>query len=111
MFAAVTPERLPAPTPTELREYLGMSLGQLGWVVAAVLAVGLLLFALAYLSRRRRYELSNEDPLRPRRHHHHRHHRRHRTHVTYTQRNPTLAETGGLPPLRPPQPPPDKPPA
>jgi len=35
-------------------------------------------------------------------HHSHRHHRHHRRkhHHTYTRRFPTLAETGGLPPIR-----------
>ncbi len=38
-------------------------------------------------------------PAEPRRHH--RRHRRHRHHGSHSHRNPSLQETGGLPPLRP----------
>jgi len=52
--------------------------------------------------------VTDSDPDDSAQHHHHHHHgRRHRRHKKhrsqsrYHHRNPTLAETGGLPPVRP----------
>jgi len=55
--------------------------------VFALVAIGALIWVLYFRKTRRRHR---------RKHHHHREHR---------AINPTLAETGGLPPARPPDPP------
>lgn len=61
-------------------------------VVGVILAVGLLLFLVVYYIKRGRDASDGGSG-----HHHHRHRKRLRTH---RPRNPTLAETGGLPPIR-----------
>jgi hypothetical protein len=74
-----------------------------------VLSVLLILWARRYARRSKRHRREHHVEARPavtenqgsRRHHRHRH-RHHRRHHSVEQRgkNPTLAETGGLPPLR-----------
>jgi hypothetical protein len=81
------------------------------------LAVAVALFIWAFFIRKRRPTdprlkaiepgpLEDPEANQETHHHHHhgRHHRRHKKHRSQTshrQRNPTLAETGGLPPIRP----------
>jgi cytochrome c-type biogenesis protein CcmH/NrfF len=59
----------------------------------ALAAIGVLLWAVVFRKKRRR-----------------KHHHKHRTHHESRNPNPTLAETGGLPPLRPSEKPSDQPP-
>lgn len=74
----------------------------------ALLLVVVSLVAWAYLVRSRRRERSRRYSRYGHRHHHHRHrgvrlfgsHRRRRRRRKERPRNPTLAETGGLPPPR-----------
>jgi len=93
-------------------------------VLGVILAVALAVFFWAVIFRK-------EGKTRHKHHHHHHHHRtsyreqfkigvggikelfrrhRHRRHRHHRQINPTLAETGGLPPLREPDKPPPPPP-
>ncbi len=89
--------------------------------VVAVISAGIFIWAAFFRKRRKRRhsyerwhkrkdqaeESSSKSSHHPgashRRHRHHRHHRE-------RPRNPTLAETGGLPPIRTPQNPPGSPP-
>jgi hypothetical protein len=90
-------------------------------ILGLAVLVGLSFFAWAFFFRKRRpadphrqvIEAGSTDdqgePTKGDRHHHHGHRRRHHRHrhTSHTHRNPTLQETGGLPPLRPEdQPPP-----
>jgi hypothetical protein len=83
----------------------GSTVAQIPIYVGALLVVALAVFAWAAFFRRQR---------QPRRHSHHHHHHRHRSRSASRHSQPaeaparprTLAETGGLPPLRSQQPPP-----
>jgi len=79
---------------------------------AAVLGLSLLLilWARRYVRRSKRHRHEHRSESRPvgqeesspRHHHRHRHHHRRRRHSREERgSNPTLAETGGLPPIRP----------
>ena len=115
--------------PLNPTQPLGKSGGLLLRDVLVIVATGLLLalvlvlWARWYVKRRRHHrhesrsavaptiEVDEEAGHPPRHHHHHHHrhrHRRRRRHEEFRTRNPTLAETGGLPPARP-DPPPTQP--
>jgi len=87
-------------------------------ILGLAMAVALALFVWAFFIRKRRpadprmkaiepgpiTEAEPEEESHHRHHRHGRHHRRHKKHRSQTRhrhRNPTLAETGGLPPVRP----------
>lgn len=89
---------------------LWSELGPLTIVLGAVLLLGLVLFFAVYLWKRAPVE---DVVSAAGAHHHHPHRGKRRKRLRqHRPRNPTLAETGGLPPLRdepppsPPQPPP-----
>lgn len=104
------------PTSSSLS---GHGLREVLLVLGLAMVLGLLLFVWAYLAhkgRRRHHhhsrpsqpsprpegkspELSSARRMRPR--------RRRRNHPDNLPRNPTLGETGGLPPIRPEEPPPE----
>jgi len=90
----------------------GLMFKDMVFIGAAVLGLSLLLilWARRYVrhSKRHRHEHRSESPparqeesnTRHHRRHRHRHRRRHHSHEERGN-NPTLAETGGLPPIRP----------
>ena len=119
IFLSIVPE-LPEPGFR-----LGLSSRELASVVAAALLVGIAGFIWAVYFRKRPRDGSSHPHSR---HHHHHHHqsaqesapagngadavngeskrrRRRRRRREHRPRNPTLAETGGLPPIRTEQPP------
>jgi hypothetical protein len=89
----------------------GAQLGQIITVAAVILAVGALLFLIVYLVKRKNTGgvAAAEASAEPRRHRHHGlfhgGRRRRKRLQEHRPRNPTLAETGGLPPLRAGEPP------
>jgi hypothetical protein len=91
---------------------LGAQIYQILILAGIILAVGAMLFLVVYLFKRRGSNASDSSNSRHRhRHRRHRHwhsHRRRKRLTEHRGRNPTLAETGGLPPLRP-EPPPKPP--
>ncbi len=97
----------PMPPVTKTTGLVFRDIVLIGAAVIA-LSVVLLFWARRYVqhSRHHRHEhrSSTLPDERPPTHHHHRHRHRHR-HRQHSQpagtRNPTLAETGGLPPIRP----------
>ncbi len=81
----------------------GRWIGEVVAIVAAVSLLTLLLLVWASYFRRRRRRHSHHhahDHGEQRQHSGHRRRRRHRHGGKETKRNPTLAETGGLPPAR-----------
>jgi hypothetical protein len=91
-------------TPKELRN----SSSDHFIILVALLGVTFVLLLLAVIFRnrlrklksRRRYHSTESDPDEPsERRHHRKHRRRHSSHQEFPK-NPTLAETGGLPPRR-----------
>lgn len=98
------------PSPTETlggwRNTPGMGQDLLTVVGMAMVLLGLLMFWARFLRRRKRQRrhsdavvADGQDENRQEQHHSHRHrHRRRRR--EHRGRNPTLAETGGLPPPR-----------
>ena len=90
-------------------------------VVCVTVIIASLLFLWAYFGRRSRrkqygrysraiYKNEPGAAAAEQQHHAHRHRRKRRhNHPGSFPRNPTLAEAGGLPPLRPDEPPPPKP--
>jgi hypothetical protein len=111
-FAAQTPdalsEHLGSREPSKL---LGLSVRDVALLVGLAGLIGLALFLWAYLTRRdRRRYLSRSagyhaehTPSAPR-DERVRVRKRRRDHPENLRRNPTLQETGGLPPLRPDEP-------
>jgi hypothetical protein len=110
--AVVGPDRSPyEPPPLDFQpsRLAGLASRDLLLVLGACAVLGLMLFLWAYLTRRDRLNRSsNGSPVIYRSHrdaehairrHHHR--RRRRRHEEEYPRNPTLKETGGLPPPRP----------
>lgn len=112
-FAARTPdalsEQLGGREPSKL---FGLSVRDIALLVGVAGLIGLTLFLWAYLARRdrRRYlsrsgghhaEHAHSAPPRDERV---RVRKRRRDHPENLRRNPTLQETGGLPPLRPDEP-------
>ena len=93
--------KLKSPLGTETMMILGLGLG-----------LGLALFAWAFFFRKRRPNdphrqvieagsMKNDGAPAQGGHHGHRRHRHRRRQSSHSHRNPTLQETGGLPPLRP----------
>ncbi len=112
------------PNPLNPAQSLGKTSGLLLRDVLVIVATGLLLafilvlWARWYVKRRKHHRHEARSTVTPalepeeerghhaHHHHHHRHrHRRRRRHEEFRNRNPTLAETGGLPPVRPDPPP------
>lgn len=112
-LAVAAPDRNPyEPPPLDFQPSRlgGLASKDLWLIVGACAVLGLLLFLWAYLTRRDRFERSSDgSPViyRSRRdveragHRHHHRRRRRRHHEEEYPRNPTLRETGGLPPPRP----------
>jgi hypothetical protein len=130
LLAAAAPDRL-APESLPLPESKTSNLTtfqtlDLLLICGAALVMALILFLWAYLTRKNRQQEVADDRgarilTRPDTHHsHHSSHHRHARKVRIRKRrveseeafgrNPTLAEAGGLPPLRPeePEPPPSQ---
>jgi hypothetical protein len=107
LFAQFSPaEKLQLPTTKTSPE--------LFWVLVAIGAIVLVIIAWALFFRRRPDEVSGWGPARSHYHepsadlgskssHGSRRRRRRRRRREHRPRNPTLAETGGLPPVRPEQ--------
>lgn len=108
-FAAADPlaTELPEATPTLL---FGMRLRDLLLLIGVILLVANVLFVWVYLNRRSRRAVASANPraiIRAERHEpdddgriRYRKKRRRRAHPENLPRNPSLAETGGLPPIR-----------
>lgn len=98
----------PPPLDFQPSRLGGLASKELWLVVGACAVLGLMLFLWAYLTRRDRFDRSNDgssviyrsrrDVERAGRRSHR---RRRRHHEEEYPRNPTLRETGGLPPPRP----------
>lgn len=88
---------------------LGAQVHQILLVAGVLLGLGALLFLAVYLAKGKRRHgplpQGNAHGRRRHRHGHHPPHRHRRRRQEHRPRNPTLAETGGLPPLRPEDPP------
>jgi hypothetical protein len=118
MSSAILTPLISSPTAT-VKFWLNMQ-GETGYVLITLLLLALIVLAVFI------WAAFVRDPGR-RRHHHHRHHsatweqpandgkrehhRHRRKHARDLPRNPTLAETRGLPPVRPQPPEPPAPPA
>lgn len=103
----------PEITAPETSKLFGLNVRDLVLLVAVAALIGSALFLWAYLSRRGRHRhLARsphsldrvERPSRDSRQDRMRVRKRRREHPDNLPRNPTLGETGGLPPLRPDEP-------
>ena len=98
--------------------YFGLGLREILLIVGVAVVLGLLLFLWAYLTHKRRSHRHSSDQLsRPiyradkmtpeQSAKRMKLKKRRRSHPDNLPRNPTLGETGGLPPIRPDEPPPE----
>lgn len=113
LAAAVPSNNDPGIEPNVLSKGSGMALQDMTLLVGVVVVLGLLLFLWVYLTRKNSrhrhaesgarvlYEAEHDTEHSGRR----RIKRKRRSHPDNLPRNPTLAEAGGLPPVRPDDPP------
>ena len=115
MLAAAAADSFDAPVlEGEASKVFGHNVRDAILLGGMVLALAIALFLYAYITRKKhratialagsrpiyRAEPEEDDPERR----HHRKRRRRKDHPDFLPRNPTLQETGGLPPLRPEEP-------
>ncbi len=120
LFAAAGPMDAgfgPAPIPNAPSNSLGVNLREILLIAGVGVVLGLILFIWAYLSHKRRRQhhsrdrlskvITKAEKLTPEQLASKRVKikRRRRGHPGNLPRNPTLGETGGLPPIRPDEPP------
>jgi hypothetical protein len=115
LFAAQVADGVPEglPQQQEVSNLFGLSLRDVLLLVAVAIIIGLTLFLWAYLTRRERRRHLARSPVFARDPHQRssqeaedrsRMRRRRRRQPERVKRNPTLGETGGLPPIRPDEP-------
>ena len=115
-FFALSDPLIPNPIPdTPVTQLFGLGLRDILLIIGVALIVGLILFMWVYLTHKSRHQSSGHQLSRPiyraekispevasRRV---KTRKKRRRHPDNLPRNPTLGETGGLPPLRPEEPP------